>query len=414
MRDLAVALDVGTRKICTIVAEVRPDDIFVVGVGIEPSAGMRKGVVSDMAQLTAAISASVHKAEKSSGFDIARAFVSVAGSHIASVNSRGVVGITGQRGVNLDDLERALEAARAIAIPHNREVLHIVPRSYSLDGQERVRSPLGMHGFRLEVEAHIITASSTNIANLEQSVEGAGVSVDRFILNPLASGEAVLTEQEREMGVVVIDIGGGTTDLAIYIEGTVWHTSVIPVGGDLITNDITHWMRVPFDVAEAVKIHYGHALQRAVDPLEKFLVEPFGEGMPIEVQRSALAEVIELRVSELFDLVRKEIKRSGYDGLLRAGAVITGGSSQLEGLREVAARELNFPVRLARPERLTGMADALRSPAFSTSVGLLRLGLQMDVAARTTAGTGAALPALKIGSILGGLFRRLLPADQDR
>ncbi len=414
MRDLAVALDVGTRKICTIVAEVRPDDIFVVGVGIEPSAGMRKGVVSDMAQLTAAISASVHKAEKSSGFDIARAFVSVAGSHIASVNSRGVVGITGQRGVNLDDLERALEAARAIAIPHNREVLHIVPRSYSLDGQERVRSPLGMHGFRLEVEAHIITASSTNIANLEQSVEGAGVSVDRFILNPLASGEAVLTEQEREMGVVVIDIGGGTTDLAIYIEGTVWHTSVIPVGGDLITNDITHWMRVPFDVAEAVKIHYGHALQRAVDPLEKFLVEPFGEGMPIEVQRSALAEIIELRVSELFDLVRKEIKRSGYDGLLRAGAVITGGSSQLEGLREVAARELNFPVRLARPERLTGMADALRSPAFSTSVGLLRLGLQMDVAARTTAGTGAALPALKIGSILGGLFRRLLPADQDR
>lgn len=414
MRDLAVALDVGTRKICTIVAEVRPDDIFVVGVGIEPSAGMRKGVVSDMAQLTAAISASVHKAEKSSGFDIARAFVSVAGSHIASVNSRGVVGITGQRGVNLDDLERALEAARAIAIPHNREVLHIVPRSYSLDGQERVRSPLGMHGFRLEVEAHIITASSTNIANLEQSVEGAGVSVDRFILNPLASGEAVLTEQEREMGVVVIDIGGGTTDLAIYIEGTVWHTSVIPVGGDLITNDITHWMRVPFDVAEAVKIHYGHALQRAVDPLEKFLVEPFGEGMPIEVQRSALAEIIELRVSELFDLVRKEIKRSGYDGLLRAGAVITGGSSQLEGLREVAARELNFPVRLARPERLTGMADALRSPAFSTSVGLLRLGLQMDVAARTAAGTGAALPALKIGSILGGLFRRLLPADQDR
>ncbi len=413
MRDLAVALDVGTRKICTIVAEVRADDVFVVGVGIEPSAGMRKGVVNDMAQLTAAISASVHKAEKSSGFDIARAFVSVAGSHIASVNSRGVVGIAGQRGVNLEDLDRAMEAARAIAIPHNREVLHIVPRSYSLDGQERVRSPLGMHGFRLEVEAHIITASSTNIANLEQSVEGAGVSVDRFILNPLASGEAVLTEQEREMGVVVIDIGGGTTDLAIYIEGTVWHTAVIPVGGDLITNDITHWMRVPFDVAEAVKIHYGHALQRAVDPLEKFLVEPFGEGLPIEVQRSAMAEVIEMRVTEIFDLVRKEIKRSGYDGLLRAGAVITGGSSQLEGVREVAARELSFPVRLAKPERLTGMADALRNPAYSTSVGLLRLGLQMDTAARTPAGTGAALPNLKIGSILGGLFRRLLPADQD-
>ncbi|HEX2906570.1 MAG TPA: cell division protein FtsA, partial [Phototrophicaceae bacterium] len=413
MRDLAVALDIGTRKICTIVAEVRPDDVFVVGVGIEPSAGMKKGIVNDMAQLTAAVSASVHKAEKSSGFDIARAFVSVAGSHIASLNSRGVVGISGQRGVNLDDLDKAMEAARAIAIPHNREVLHIVPRSYSLDGQERVRSPLGMHGFRLEVEAHIITASSTSVANLEQSVEAAGVSVDRFILNPLASGEAVLTDQEKEMGVVVIDIGGGTTDMAIFIEGTVWHTAVIPVGGDLITNDLTHWMHVSFDVAEAVKIHHGHAMQRAVDPLETFLVEPFGDGMPVEVQRYALAEIVEMRVAELFDMVRKEIKRSGYDGLLRAGAVITGGCAQLEGLREVATRELGLPVRVGRPERLTGMADALRQPAYSTGVGLLRLGLKMDTISPSAPPSNPALPGAKIGTIIGGLFRRLLPADND-
>ncbi len=413
MRDLAVALDVGTRKICTIVAEVRPDDIFVVGVGLEPSAGMKKGVVNDMSQLTAAISASVHKAEKSSGFDIARAFVSVAGSHIASLNSRGVVGIAGQRGVNLDDLDKAMEAARAIAIPHNREVLHIVPRSYSLDGQERVRSPIGMHGFRLEVEAHIITASSTSVANLEQSVEAAGVSVDRFILNPLASGEAVLTDEEKEMGAVVIDIGGGTTDMAIFIEGTVWHTAVIPIGGDLITNDLTHWMHVPFDVAEAVKIHYGHALQRAVDSLETFLVEPFGEGMPVEVQRYAMAEIVEMRVAEIFENVRKEIKRSGYDGLLRAGAVITGGCAQLEGLREVAARELGLPVRVGKPERLTGMADALRNPAYSTGVGLLRLGLKMDTIARPTPPTNTALPGSKIGQVIGGLFKRLLPADGE-
>lgn len=413
MRDLAVALDVGTRKICTIVAEVRPDDVFVVGVGIEPSLGMKKGIVNDMAQLTAAISASVHKAEKASGFDIARAFVSVAGSHIASLNSRGVVGISGQRGVNLDDLDKAMEAARAIAIPHNREVLHIVPRSYSLDGQERVRSPIGMHGFRLEVEAHIITASSTSVANLEQSVEAAGVSVDRFILNPLASGEAVLTDQEKEMGVVVIDIGGGTTDMAIFIEGTVWHTSVIPVGGDLITNDLTHWMHIPFDVAEAVKIHHGSALQRSIDPLETFLVEPFGEGMPTEVQRYAMAEAIELRVAELFDMVRREIKRSGYDGLLRAGAVITGGSAQLAGLREVAERELKMPVRVGKPERLTGMADVLRNPAYSTSVGLLRLGLKMDTISRPAPPSGSVLPGSKIGQVLGGLFRRLLPADSD-
>lgn len=410
MRDLAVALDVGTRKICAIVAEVRPDDIFVVGVGIEPSAGMKKGIVNDMGALTAAISAAVHKAEKSSGFDIARAFVSVAGSHIASVNSRGAVGIVGQRGVNIEDIDKAMESARAIAIPHNREVLHVVPRSYALDGQERVRSPIGMHGFRLEVEAHIITASSTSVANLEQSVQQAGVSVDRFILNPLASGDAVLTPEEREMGVVVIDIGGGTTDLAIFIEGTVWHTAVIPVGGDLITNDLTYGLNVSFDVAEAVKIHHGHAQMKAVDPLETFLIEPFGDGMPIQVERLAVAEIIEARVTELFTLVKKEIKRSGYDGMLRAGAVITGGCARLPGLKEVAARELGFPVRVAKPERLTGMADALRDPAYSTSVGLLRMGLSMDSAApRVSTTQNKAVPGGGLVKALGGVFKRLLP-----
>ncbi len=247
-----------------------------------------------------------------------------------------------------------------------------------------MRSPIGMHGFRLEVEAHIITASSSSVANLEQSVEGAGVHVDRFILNPLASGDAVLTPEEKEMGAVIIDIGGGTTDLAIFIEGTVWHTAVIPVGGDLITNDITHWMHVPFDVAEAVKIHHGHALAKAVDPLETFLVEPFGEGMPIEVRRADMAEIIELRVAELFDMIKKEIKRSGYEGMLRAGAVITGGCAQLAGLKEVAARELGLPVRVAKPEKLTGMADALRHPSYSTSVGLLRMGLNMDTGSMST------------------------------
>lgn len=411
MNDLVVGLDVGTNKICTIVGEVRDDDVFVVGVGIEPSRGMKKGIVNDIAQLTAAISASIHKAEKSSGYDISRAFVSVAGSHIASISSRGMVGIAGQRGVNRDDVIHAMEAARAIAIPHNREVLHVVPRSYSLDGQERVRSPIGMHGFRLEMEAHIITASSTCMANLEQAVQGAGVSVDRFILNPLASGDAVLTPQEREMGVVVIDIGGGTTDLAIFIEGTVWHAAVIEIGGDLITNDITHWMHVPFEQAEAVKIQYGHAQRRAVNMLDTFLVQPFGEGLPTEVQRSALAEIIELRVTEIFEFVQKEIKRSGYDGLLRAGAVLTGGSAQLPGIHEVAEQVFGFPVRIARPERLTGMADALRSPAYSTSVGLLRLGLEMEGAHSGGSGRGQRVSGAKVGSLLGGFFKRLLPDD---
>jgi cell division protein FtsA len=412
MRELVVGIDVGTTKVCTIVGEVREDDIFIVGAGIEPSRGMKKGIVNDIGQLTASISASVHKAEKSSGFDISRAFVSVAGHHIASINSRGVVGITGTRGVSGSDLDKAIDAARAIAIPHNREVLHVIPRTYSLDGQDRVRSPIGMHGFRLEVEVHIITASSMSVANIEQAVQGAGVMVDRFILNPLASGDAVLTDQEREMGVVLVDIGGGTTDMAIFIEGTVWHSAVIPVGGDLITNDITHWANIPFDVAEAVKIQKGHALARAVDPLETFIVEPFGEGMPQEEKRTDLAEVIGARVEELFELVHKEIKRSGYDGLLRAGAVLTGGCALLPGIREVAQQELGVPVRVARPEKLTGMADALRSPAYSTSVGLLRLGLQMDTVNHAQPDGNGSVPAAKLGHLLTGFFRRLLPDDE--
>jgi cell division protein FtsA len=411
MNEMVVGLDIGTHKICTIVGQVRADDVFIVGVGIEPSRGMKKGVISDIAQSTEAILASVHKAEKSSGYDITRAFVSVAGNHITSQTSRGMVGITGARGVTRDDLDRAMEAARAIAIPHNREVLHVVPRSYSLDGQDRVRSPIGMHGFRLELEAHIITAASTCLANLEQAVEGARVYVDRFILNPLASGEIVLTPEEREMGVVVIDIGGGTTDLAIFIEGTVWYASVIPVGGDHITNDITHWMHVPFEQAEAVKIQHGHAQRRAVNLMDTFLVQPFGEGMPTEVHRHELAEILELRVTEIFELVQKEIKRSGYDGLLRAGAVITGGSSQLPGMREVAEQTLGFPVRMARPERITGMADTLRSPAYSTSVGLLRLGLAMETARPLADNGSSALPGAKLGGLIGELFRRLLPDD---
>lgn len=412
MENLVIGLDVGTHKICTIVGQVRQDDIFIVGVGIEPSKGMKGGNVTDLNALTTAISASVHKAEKSSGYDIKRAFVSLAGKHISSVNSRGAVGINGTRGINSDDLDKAMEAARAIAIPHNREVLHVVPRSYSLDGQARVRSPLGMHGFRLEVEAHIITASSTSVANLEQAIEGAGVLVDRFILNPLAAGDAVLTDQEREMGVVVIDIGGGTTDLAIFIEGTVWHTAVLPIGGELVTSDITHWMHVPFDLAEAVKVQRGHALAKAVDPLEIFLVEPFGDGMPIEVQRAQLADVIEARVEEIFEMAQKEIKRSGYDGLIRAGAVITGGGGQLPGTKEVAQRVLGVPIRMAKPEKLTGMADALRNPAYSTSVGLLRMGLQMDTVVPVEPNGNGKAPGVKIGQVLGNLFKRLLPDEE--
>lgn len=409
MNDIVVGLDIGTHKICTIVGEVRPDNIYVIGYGVEPSRGMKRGVVNDVQSLVAAVSASAHKAEKTSGYQIRRAFVSVAGSHIMSLTSRGMTGITGARSVSEVDLDKAMDAARAIAIPHNREVLHVVPRSYTLDGQEGVRNPIGMHCFRLEVDAHIITASTTSLANLERATETAGIFVDRFILNPLAAGDAVLTDQEREMGVVVIDIGGGTTDIAIFVEGTIWHTAVIPIGGDHISQDMTYWMHVPFELAEAVKIQHGHSDERNVNSLETFLVEPFGDGMPQEISRKELAAVIEARVEEIFEMVQKEIKRSGYDGLLRAGAVLTGGSSQLKGMKEVASRVLDCPVRLAKPEKLTGMADALKNPSYSTSIGLLRLGLSMEAVPEPEPTENVAMPGIGLGALLGSFFRRFLP-----
>ncbi len=415
MTELVVGIDVGTTKVCTIVGEVREEDIHVVGLGVEPSRGMQKGVVTDMNALTAAISSSVHKAERSSGYEIGRAFVSVAGSHISSINSRGVAGISGVRAVQPEDVERAIANARAIAIPHNREVLHVIPRTYNLDGNEGVRSPLGMHGFRLEVETHIITASATTVQNLETCVESTGVYVDRFILNPLASGDVVLTPTERQMGVMVVDIGGGTTDLAIFIEGTVWHTAVLPVAGWHVTNDVAHGLRLPFELAEAVKLQYGHANPREVDPLEAFPVQPFGEELPSKVLRMDLAHIIGARVEEIFELVLQEAKRSGYDGLLPAGVVLTGGSALLPGIRQVAADVMRLPVRVAQPEKITGMADTLRSPAFSTSVGLLRLGLVMDREDQqrlAALGGRAGGEGFRLGKVLGGLFRRFLPEEE--
>ena len=411
MGDLVVGLDVGTHKICTVVGEVRPEDVYVVGLGIEPSDGMKKGVVNDVGALSSAIAKSIRKAEKSSGYDINRAFVSVAGSHISSLTSRGLATIVGSRSVQPEDLEKAMSVARNIAIPHNREILHVVPRSYTLDGQDGIRSPIGMHCFRLEVDAHIITASTTSLANLEDAVESAGVLVDRFILNPLAAGDAVLTDHEREMGAVVIDIGGGTTDLAIFIDSTVWHTAIIPVGGNHVTQDITYWMRVPFGLAEQVKIQRGHADMNAVSDSEVFPVEPFG-GEILPVSRRDLAMVIEARFEEIFELVEKEIKRSGYAGLLRAGAVITGGSSQLPGYRDLASRIINLPVRLAHPERITGIADTLKNPAYSTSVGLLRLGLEMDTMTEPELSASMSLPVSNWGRRMNDFLRRFLPQDE--
>jgi len=370
MDDIVVGIDVGTTKVCTLVGRVEEEDIRIMGVGIEPSAGIRKGVIVDLAAASQAISQAVEKAEQTSGVEITGAVVSLAGAHISSINSRGVAGITSEV-VDEEDVARALEAARAVAIPHNREVIHIIQRGFSVDGQDGILTPLGMHGYRLEVEAHIITASQATVENLRQCVGAAGVEVMQFVLNPLASGDVVLTDTERQMGVAVCDIGGGTTDLALYVDGHVWHTMVLAVGGNHITNDIATGLRLPLTQAEEIKKKYGFALKSGVGAEDTFSVRSFGEDQPIKVSRQDMAHIIEARVEEIFSLTLQEIKRSGYDGLLPAGMVLTGGTSALPGIRQLASQVLALPVRTAQPENLVGLVDQLKSPAYSTGVGLL-------------------------------------------
>src|SRR4030042_1846966 len=410
---IIVAIDIGTTKICTLVGrEEAPGQLRILGVGVEPSQGVRKGVVVDMVAASQAVVRSVEKAERTCGLEIDSALVSLAGSHVSSVNSRGVVGVAG-RMIDEGDIARAIDAAKAVNIPHNREIIHIIQRGYSIDGQEGIRKPLGMHGYRLEVETNIITASAASVENLRQCVGAAGVEVSQFVLNPLASAEVVLTETEREMGVVVCDMGGGTTDIAIYIGGDVWHTNVLAVGGDHITSDIAHGLRLPITQAEDIKIKHGHAVRDEVNPNESFDIKPFGEEQSVQINQRELAHVIEARVEEIFSLVLQEIKRSGYDGLFPAGMVLTGGSSALPGIRTLASQTLNVPVRIAQPENLIGMSDKLETPAFSTSIGLLKWALLMTDIYLQPSHQGMRIGGTGTGAIdwesVKGFLRRLLP-----
>jgi len=377
MDEIVVGIDVGTTKVCTLVGRVEDKKtIRILGVGIEPSEGIRKGIIVDLGAASQAIRRSVEKAEQTSGLEITTAMVSLAGAHVSSVNSRGAAGVSSGI-IDRIDVARALEQARAVAIPHDREIIHVVQRGFNVDGQEGVRTPVGMHGFKLEVETHIITAAGATVDNLRQSVGAAGVEIQQFVLNPLASAEVVLAEQEREMGVAVCDIGGGTTDLAIYVDGDVWHTMVLAVGGNHITQDIAHGLRLPVTQAEEVKKQQGHAIRSEIGSEEYFSIRPFGEDHPVQINRQDLAHIIEARTAEIFSLILQEIKRSGYDGLLPAGMVLTGGTSALPGIKRVAGEVLGMPVRTAQPENLAGLIDKLNSPAYSTSVGLLRWAVSM-------------------------------------
>lgn len=408
MERTIVGIDVGTTKVCTLVGEASDNDLRIVGVGVAPARGIKKGVVVNVVDASAAIRASIEKAERSSGYEIARAFVNVTGAHISAINSRGVVSVgRGERGIEADDVERALDAARAIAIPQDREVLHVIPRGFMVDGQDGVKDPLGMIGFRLEVEAHIITGASSSVHNLLKCIETCNVGVDSLVLDPIASGEAVLTDTEKEMGVVLADIGGGTTDIAVFIEGSIWHTTVLSIGGNHLTNDVAVGMRVPFEAAEQLKIEHGHARHEMIDPTEVVQIKAFGDGGVTRVQRRDLAEIIEARAEEIYQLILQEIKRSGYDGLLPAGVVLTGGTAQLRGMRELGRQVLGLPVRIGGPQNLSGLIDTVNSPAYSTSVGLLLWGQHQADNPPPLQRKGG--DSRDRGSRLGGFFKKLLP-----
>jgi cell division protein FtsA len=369
MDEIVVGIDVGTTKICTLVGRVEDGkSIRILGVGIEPSDGIKKGNIVDLNAATQAITRSVKRAEHTSGLEITSALVSLAGAHVSSVNSRGISSVTGGI-VDEVDVARAIDQARAIAIPTDREIVHVIQRGFSIDGQDGIRQPVGLHGYKLEVETHIITASAATVDNLRQCVGTAGVREMQFVLNPLASAEVTLTDQERQMGVAVCDLGGGTTDLAIYVNGDVWHTMVLAVGGNHITQDIAHGLRLPVTQAEEVKIQQGHCLRSEVGPEEYFSIRPFGEDHAAQINRQDLAHIIEARVTEIFKLIMQEIKRSGYDGLLPAGLVLTGGTSMLPGIKRLASEVMALPVRAAQPENLVGLVDKLNSPASDYCIG---------------------------------------------
>ena len=371
------AIDVGTTKICTLIGEVdETGTLRIIGVGRASSQGLRRGMVVNVAQASKAILESVERAEQFSGYAVERALVSVGGQHISAVNSRGVVAISrSDQGVTTADVSRVLEAASAVPLPHNRQIIHVIPRFYILDGQEGIRDPLGLYGYRLEMEAHVVTGSSTAIRNLVKCVEGAGVEVAELVPQPLAAAEAVLTDEEREMGVAVVDIGGGTTDIGIFIDNAICHTVILPTGGNHLTNDIAVGLRAPFASAEEIKIRYGHALPQSSGE-EYVEIESFGSEGRRSVPLHFLAQIIRARMEEIFDLIQQEINRSGYSGLLPAGLVLCGGTGALKGIEALGREVMQLPIRVGHPHDLHGLTDTVQGPAYAASVGLLLWGMR--------------------------------------
>ncbi|MDJ0955445.1 MAG: cell division protein FtsA [Arenicellales bacterium] len=371
---LIVGLDIGTSKVLAIVGEISPTgEVEIIGVGHHPARGMRKGVVSNIESTVQSIQRAVEEAELMAGCQIYSVFAGIAGAHINSFNSHGVVAIRDKE-VDNSDIERVIEAARALAIPNDQKVLHILPQEFVIDGQEGIREPIGMSGVRLEAKVHIITGAVSAAQNIIKCIRRCGLEVDDIILEQLASSESVLIEDEKDLGVCLVDIGGGTTDVAVFIEGAIRHTAVIPIAGDQITNDIAVALRTPTQAAEEIKKKYGCALIQLAHSDETIETPSVGDRPPRKLARQTLAEVVEPRVEELFELVRSELRRSGFEELMGSGVVLTGGSSKMDGMVELAEEVFHMPVRIGMPKSVQGLTEAVRNPIYSTGVGLIQFG----------------------------------------
>ena len=367
------AIDVGTTKVCTVVADLNEAGTpRIVGVGIAPSVGLHKGLVVNINEARESIKESVRKAEQSSNYKVESAYVGVTGRHVTSLNNRGVVAITrNDRVVRTDDLRRVLSSAQSVKIPSDRKLLHVIPRAYAVDGQAHVKNPIGMHGFRLDVETHVITAAVTSVQNLVKCIRSIGIDIEDLVLEPLASSEAILTPDEKEVGVILADIGGGTTDIAVFKEGSIWHTSILPVAGYQLTRDVSIGLGLPFDVAEEMKKRYGSVMPVYESKTEDTTaISQDGHG----VSYQDLCDIIRARIEEIMKLILLELPNSEYETLVPAGLVLTGGSSNLAGIATLGREVLQLPVRVGAPSNMEGISDALCDPAYATSVGLLAWG----------------------------------------
>lgn len=374
--QMIVGLDIGTSKVVCIVGEVSPEgDVEIVGIGSHPSRGLKKGVVVNIESTVQSIQRAVEEAELMAGCQIHSVYAGIAGSHIRSLNSHGIVAIR-DREVFRPDIDRVIDAAQAVAIPADQKILHILPQEYVIDTQEGVKEPLGMSGVRLEAKVHLVTCAVNAAQNIEKCIRKCGLEVEDIILEQLASGYAVLTEDEKELGVCIVDIGGGTSDIAVFTEGAIRHTAVIPIAGDQVTNDIAMALRTPTPNAEEIKIKYACALASLAGENETIKVPSVGERKDRDLSRQALAEVVEPRYDELFTLVQAELRRSGFEDLIAAGIVLTGGTSKMEGVVELAEEIFHMPVSIGKPANVTGLTDIVRNPIYATAVGLLQYGAE--------------------------------------